>query len=238
MKTKNLRDHYLQLFFIITIFYTTLRMMAIGRDMATSFQMLGAVTGGKYGGAAFIKDKDSGKMQAFRMGSLVFNQGTLVSISRTSLTLKGINGNLTTLSTKLGGSLSQQALTKKPTGNVDGDQYSEEGLERNGNKTVIDSATKERMLKEDLPKFLMQASSEPIIENGQITGFRMFQFEPDSIFAKLGMKDGDVVREINGVPLNDVAKTVQFLNGLRNESNVSVNIVRDGQPVSLDLSVR
>ena len=84
----------------------------------------------------------------------------------------------------------------------------------------------------------MQASSEAVMENGEIKGFRLFQFEPNSIFQKLGIKEGDVVREINGVPLNNVARTIQFLNGLRSEGNVQVSVVRNGAPVTLDLNVK
>lgn len=210
----------------------------IARDMSESLQMLGAITGGKHGGVALIKNKETGQVKAFRTGSQVFEGGTLLSVNRTNLVIQSNTGAVVVLSTKLGGSLSQSTAGKKPSGNVDGDRYSEEGLERVGNKTTLDATTKDRMIREDLPKFLMQASSEPVVENGQIVGFRMFQFEPDSIYAKLGMKDGDIVREINGVPLNDVAKTVQFLNGLKNESQVNVNVMRDGQPVALEVAVR
>jgi type II secretory pathway component PulC len=52
------------------------------------------------------------------------------------------------------------------------------------------------------------------------------------------MRDGDVVKEINGVALNNVAKTIQFLNGLRQESSVSVAIMRDGASVQLDMNVK
>ena len=84
----------------------------------------------------------------------------------------------------------------------------------------------------------MQASSEPVVVNGEITGFRIFQFDQNSIFHKLGLQDGDIVREINGIPLNNVARTIQFLNGLREENNVKVDIMRNGAPVTLELSVR
>jgi type II secretory pathway component PulC len=51
------------------------------------------------------------------------------------------------------------------------------------------------------------------------------------------MADGDVVESINGVPLNDVARTVQFLNGLKSETKVEVTISRNGSPVTLSLDV-
>ncbi|MEN9529736.1 MAG: hypothetical protein RI932_1609, partial [Pseudomonadota bacterium] len=44
--------------------------------------------------------------------------------------------------------------------------------------------------------------------------------------------------EINGIPLTDVAKTIRFLNGLREENQIQVNVMRNGSPVALELNVR
>jgi membrane-associated protease RseP (regulator of RpoE activity) len=126
---------------------------------------------------------------------------------------------------------------KGPTVNTE-DRYIEDGFQRIGNQITVDSRYRDRIVREELPKVLMEASSEPVMENGQIVGFRLFQFEENSMFHKLGMKDGDVVTEINGVPLNNVTRTVQLLNGLRGENAVKVKVVRNGSPTSLDLSVK
>jgi general secretion pathway protein C len=76
------------------------------------------------------------------------------------------------------------------------------------------------------------------MENGQIAGFRLFQLDEGSMFHKLGIRDGDMVKEINGVPLNNVSRTVQLLNGLRGEPSIKVQVVRNGTPVTLELNVK
>jgi hypothetical protein len=145
------------------------------------------------------------------------------------------DGHMTMISNKLGG-MTGRTAPKVLVSTVD--KHIEEGFQRIGTKIEVDGRYRDRLIREELPNILMQASSEPVVINGEITGFRIFQFDQNSIFHKLGLQDGDVVREINGIPLNNVARTIQFLNGLREENQVQVNVLRNGSPVALELNVR
>jgi len=210
--------------------------LALASDAEDKLQLLGAVVSNK-GGVALVKNLESGKVQAFRTGENVYGLGTLLSVDRQVMVILEGSGSMTSISSKLGGAFRKGKVVSKVYVSNE-DKHIEDGFERVGNKINVDSRYRDRMLKEELPNILMQASSEPVIVNGEIVGFRMFQFEPNSIFGKLGMKDGDVVKEINGVALNNVAKTIQFLNGLKGESAVAVSVMRDGAAVQLDLNVR
>lgn len=210
--------------------------LAIASEAENKLQLLGAVTSNK-GGVALVKNLDNGKVKAFRTGENVFGLGTLLSVDRQVMIVLEPSGSMTNISSKLGGAFKKGKVVSKVYVSNE-DKHIEDGFQRIGNKIDVDSRYRDRMIKEELPNILMQASSEPVIVNGEIVGFRLFQFEPNSIFAKLGMKDGDVVKDINGVALNNVAKTIQFLNGLRGENNVAVTIMRDGAPVSLEMNVK
>jgi general secretion pathway protein C len=210
--------------------------LALASDAEDKLQLLGAVTSTK-GGVALVKNIDDGKVKAFRTGENVYGLGTLLSVDRHVMIILEPSGNMANISSKLGGAFKKGKIVSKVYVSNE-DKHIEDGFQRLGNKIDVDSRYRDRMIKEELPNILMQASSEPVIVNGEIVGFRLFQFEPDSIFAKLGMRDGDVVKEINGVALNNVAKTIQFLNGLRQESSVSVAIMRDGASVQLDMNVK
>lgn len=209
--------------------------LGFAADAADRLQLLGSITGAKP--VALLKNRDTGQVKAFRKGENVYGLGTVLEVEREVVTLLDNNGQTTYLSSKLGGAFGKGKKVPKILVSTE-DKHIEEGFQRIGNKIDVDGAYKERMLKEELPNILMQASSEAVMVNGEIQGFRLFQFDQTSMFGKLGMKDGDIVKEINGVPLNNVAKTLQFLNGLRTESHVSVNIVRDGVPITLDLNVK
>jgi general secretion pathway protein C len=167
----------------------------------------------------------------------VFDIGELINIQSKSIVIRDDRGGQIIIYAKLGGARAPGLIAAPQGPLAAGDRYSEDGFERIGNKIRVDSAYRDRMVTKELPTILMSAASEPVVENGKIKGFRLFQFEPGSIFEKLGMQDGDIVESINGVPLNDVARTIQFLNGLKAERDVELSVVRDGKPVKLNLNV-
>lgn len=207
---------------------------ALAASARESAQLLGAIADNR-GGVALVKNRASGEIKAFRLGMDVFEFGTLVEVTRSTATIEENGGNRVTISSKLGGGLLAGPKTKPID---DGERYIEDGFQRIGNKIEVDARYRDRMVKEELQNILMQATAEPVMTNGEIVGFKIYQFDQNSIFHKLGLKEGDVVKEINGVPLNNVAKTIQFLNGLREEPKVEVAVNRNGEPVSLQMNVK
>jgi type II secretion system protein C len=222
------------------------RLRADVEEVVQSIQLLGTISDTRRvagtaaresTGVALLKHKASGQVQAIRIGEKAFNLATLAKVSRQMVVMRTSDGAEVTLTSKLGGALSP--MYKMPPSVVANTEshYAEEGFERQGNRIRIDAAYRDRMVSKELPTILMSAASEPVMEGGKIKGFRLFQFEDHSIFQKMGMEDGDIVESINGVPLNDVARTIQFLNGLKNENTIEVTISRNGRPVNLNLSV-
>jgi general secretion pathway protein C len=220
---------------LCTIVVIFLKNTLLAQTAEEIIQVLGGVVSNK-GGVALVKNRVTGQVKAYKTGESLWGLGTLLSVDRQLIIVLEPSGQITRISGKLGGVSKKRMVAKIYESNAD--KHIEDGFQRIGNKIEVDSRYKERMLKEELPDILMQASSEPVVVNGEIIGFRLFQFDSQSIFGKLGMKDGDVVKEINGVSLNNVAKTIQLLNGLRNESNVSVEVLRDNAPVQLELKVK
>jgi type II secretory pathway component PulC len=186
---------------------------------------------------ALIKHRSSGRILAIRVGEPVFEVGTLFQVAKGSVVIVNDDGAEITLFSKLGAARGPGVIPPPKVLENSAEKYVEEGFERVGNKIKVDAAYRDRMVTKELPTILMSAASEPVLENGVIKGFRLFQFEPGSIFEKIGMSDGDIVESINGVPLNDVARTIQFLNGLKSEKDVEVSIIRNGKPVKLNLNV-
>lgn len=209
-------------------------LLAIAEGARDKVQLLGAIVDSR-GGVALVKNKGTGEVKAFRIGAQIYDVGSLKEVDRYSIIIRETSGETVTISSKLNGA--KMAVSRIKTVD-DGDRYIEDGFSRVGNKIEVDSAYRDRMVKEELQNILMQATAEPVMENGQIAGFKIYQFDDKSIFYKLGLKEGDVVKEINGVPLTNVAKTIQFLNGLREEPNISVSVSRNGQPVNMSMTVK
>ncbi|MEN9810600.1 MAG: hypothetical protein RLZZ488_2167 [Pseudomonadota bacterium] len=219
----------------LAVFFSS-HVLANGKA-SKSLQLVGAIVSAR-GGVALVKNRDTSEVKAFKTGEDVYRMGTLLSVDRAQMILVENDGQMTMISNKLGGMSASQGPRVAKVIVSNADRHIEDGFQRVGTRIEVDGRYRDRLIREELPNILMQASSEPVVVNGEITGFRIFQFDQNSIFHKLGLQDGDVVREINGIPLNNVARTIQFLNGLREENNVQVNIMRNGSPVTMELNVR
>src|SRR5881409_1542097 len=76
------------------------------------------------------------------------------------------------------------------------------------------------------------------VEDGRPAGFRLFQIRDDSLFARLGLHDGDVVRRVNGAAVGEPAALLGFLERLRTEPRVALDIVRADVPRTLVYDLR
>ena len=74
--------------------------------------------------------------------------------------------------------------------------------------------------------------------NGKVDGFRILNLAPGSIYDKLGLKRNDVIKGVNGEPVDSPAKAVQLYNDLKTSSSISITIDRNGRPETLNYSIQ
>jgi general secretion pathway protein C len=71
--------------------------------------------------------------------------------------------------------------------------------------------------------------------DGELAGFRVYPGRNRQKFAALGLRPGDLIKDINGQPLNDPTQAMQVFQSLGEAEQVSVTIERNGQEQSLVL---
>jgi len=118
------------------------------------------------------------------------------------------------------------------------DSFREEGFERKGGQIEMSADYKNRLINQDLAQVLQDAKATPNVVGGELKGFRLEKIKNGSIYEKAGLMNGDIVDEINGIPLQNVAQAIQLLQSLRNESEVDMKYTRDGKKNSLNMKVR
>ena len=109
---------------------------------------------------------------------------------------------------------------------------------RSPNTVKVTSEYKNHMIKEKLDSVLMQAATVPFVENGQLRGFTLWDIEPESVFEKFGLKDGDTVTSINDNEIRDLTSTLQLLTSLKGESKASFKFLRNGAEQTLNIVVQ
>jgi general secretion pathway protein C len=105
------------------------------------------------------------------------------------------------------------------------------------NKTGENSYEVNRDLLEDLlsdpTKIVQQARVIP-----QDDGLRFFGIRSNSIFWKIGIKNGDTLHKINNVELNDIERALGVFEDLKTQNSFTINLTRAGQQYTYDYTVK
>lgn len=84
----------------------------------------------------------------------------------------------------------------------------------------------------------MQARIVPAFKDGQAQGFKLFSIRPDSIYTKIGIQNGDVIRRINGFDLNSPEKALEIYSKLKEANRVEIEVERNGATLRKTYNVR
>ncbi|MCR4333338.1 MAG: PDZ domain-containing protein [Sulfuricaulis sp.] len=79
------------------------------------------------------------------------------------------------------------------------------------------------------PDFLRQATMIP----SKSGGFQVQQIQAGSLYEKLGLRAGDVIKAVNGQPINSAEDAVRLYQQIPNISAVQMEITRGGKPENL-----
>ncbi len=90
---------------------------------------------------------------------------------------------------------------------------------------------------QNLDKLYTEIRAVPNFSGGKVSGMKILSVKSGSIFAKLGLRRGDVLRKINGMEL-DVKRGFEIFNSLKDEKNITLDLVRQGRPTTLDYEIR
>jgi general secretion pathway protein C len=91
---------------------------------------------------------------------------------------------------------------------------------------------------DNMSGLLTQLRAVAEVDDGRPAGFRLFSIASGSLFARLGLEDGDVVQRVNGTAITDPAALLGFLQRLRSEPRVALDIMRSGAPRTLVYDLR
>lgn len=85
-------------------------------------------------------------------------------------------------------------------------------------------------------QLLEVVTPQPYEQDGKFLGFQLSPGSNVAVFNQLGLQAGDVVTAINGTPLDSPAVAMNLLNEVSTAPQVTLDISRNGQPMSLPIS--
>lgn len=90
---------------------------------------------------------------------------------------------------------------------------------------------------QNLDKLYTDIRAVPNFQGGKVSGMKILSVRGDSLFAKLGLRRGDVLQKINGIEL-DVKRGFEIFNQLKDQKNLTLDLIRQGQPTTLEYEIR
>jgi len=178
---------------------------------------------------AIVKRAD-GAVGAYGIGSTLSDDVTVEEIDDQRVYLRLPDGRLQLL-----------ALTERSKEPPTSDPLAvelEAGIKRTGeHRYDVSRSTIESMLGK-LDSARAPARLEPDLRDGQAVGVRLRDVRADGPFAKIGLRDGDVVSAVNGLATNVPQNALAIYASLRSDTHLSVVLERDGRPIPTEYDIQ
>jgi type II secretion system protein C len=188
----------------------------------TAFALIGTFVGTGQEEFAIIEEQKKKSQEVFLLNDSVFGEAQLIGIfpDRVELRRNGMVEVLTLDSTPDASTPIEGGVAQ-----VDADEY------------AVDEAELDKAL-ENLPLLLTQARAVPFFKEGRAVGLRLFAIRAGSLFEKIGLQNGDVLKSVNGNSLADLSQAMQLFQKLKEERSISVILERNSVERKFNYEIR
>ena len=184
-------------------------------------------------GHAVIEDVEAHRQELYRVGDSIRGARiTAIAWDRVTLERDGIDATLELAPP------GERRTTDPATTTAAASASAPERIRRTGADAFIVDRRELEGATSNMSGLMTQLRAVAEIADGHPAGFRLFQIKEDSVFRRLGIQDGDVVQRVNGTLVSDPASLLAFLERLRSEPRVAVDIVRGGTARTLVYDLR
>jgi general secretion pathway protein C len=128
-------------------------------------------------------------------------------------------------------------VTAMPPPGVVGPQADQGGVRQLSENQYVVARTELNGALANLSQLATQARIVPSFKNGVANGFKLFSIVPDSLYSKIGIQNGDVIRRINGYEMNSPDKALEIYQKLRDANRIEIEIERRGETLRKSYSI-
>jgi general secretion pathway protein C len=181
---------------------------------------------------ATLQNKQTGKTYALRIGERILDF-TLDQVFDNRVILKKGERTFQILLGKGSVIKAVQSVQRKPADvqiPLPKDEPVESpGLDPNIIRKEFNRSEVERRLEREWAEILEKTRFVPNMVKGNISGFKILNFPENTILTDIGIVKNDVIKEINGVELNNVAMMFDLYDRFKNDNQFNVSIQRGGK---------
>lgn len=104
-------------------------------------------------------------------------------------------------------------------------------------KKNVSRAEIQQRVMNNLDKAMEGIKGGPYKVNNQIEGFRLIRIQPSNILYEYGIRNGDIIKRINGKKIDSTEKVLTMWQGFKSESRLVIDVERNGQIITFDLNI-
>jgi len=188
--------------------------------------LVGTVVGDRKNTFAVIKEKNKKKQELYREGDTI--QGALIKdIFRGKIVLRvGDRDEILTIEEDRASRTEKQAPGPKPSATV----------EKEGTVVVSKSDVEDSF--KNVHELLSQVRVRPHFRDGRPDGLAISSIKAGSFFAKLGLRNGDVVQGVDGKSIKSLDDVLDIYTKLKSASQVELQIRRRGKSKKINYEFR
>ena len=91
---------------------------------------------------------------------------------------------------------------------------------------------------DNMSQLASQARIVPSFKNGESQGFKIFAIKPNSLYTKLGIQNGDIIKRVNGFDINSPDKALELYSKLQSSNRIEIEFERGNTAVRKTYNIR
>ncbi len=194
-------------------------------------KLWGTVSGSENGIYAVIEDVRAREQNLYRTGDAV-QKATVKEIYREKVVLT-VDGKDEVLQMQ---DLASRGATSRPGGAPVRTELPAAGMPRAQRISLRRSYIEQSMA--DVASLMTQMQVRPHMEDGVPAGLALSNIKPNSVFRRMGLRNGDVITGVDGNELSSVDDALRLVEDLNSASSLSLQLKRRGQVKNIEYSIR
>lgn len=169
---------------------------------------------------AIIEDDKKKVQDVFMVNDMVFGESKLVAVHSDRVELNRA------------GQIEVLALDDAPDARGGGGSTGAAGEDIVVNEQELNEALA------NLPLLLTQARAVPYFKDGKAVGLRLFAIKGGSLYEKVGLQNGDILKSINGSSLSDITQAMKLFETLKAERSIEVVLERNREEKGMRYQIK
>lgn len=201
-------------------------------ETSLNLKLWGTVTGSEEQAYAVIEDTKKREQNLYRVGDNI--QNAIVKLIRRAKVVLQVDGKDEVLAME---EIEQGGSSRRPTArSATSSSISSPPPVRTQRVSMRRSMINDAI--NDVSKLMTEVKIQPHMEDGRPDGLAISRIKPNSIFRRMGLRNGDILKSVEGQEIRTVDDALRLYDSMKTSDKVSVEIERRGSRRTIDYSIR